>query len=107
MGKIVAVEIQNYFLTSVLVIESISLVGYSLGGVVARSALPHLSMFKEKMNLFVTFSSPHLGTYLTNNSLVKAGIWFMIKFDNCKVLEELNTCRDLKTASKSYMKILS
>ena len=59
------------------------------------------------MNLFVSFSSPHLGTNLTGNNFVKAGIWFMINFDKCKALEELNTCKDLKTANKSYMKALS
>jgi hypothetical protein len=59
------------------------------------------------MNLFVSFSSPHLGTYSSENSLVKAGIWYMIKFTKAKVIEELNTCRDLKTANKSYMKKLS
>lgn len=59
------------------------------------------------MNLFVSFSSPHLGTYASNNNLVKLGIWYMTNFDQCKVLEQLHTCWDLKTSEKSYMKELS
>jgi hypothetical protein len=39
------------------------------------------------MNLFVTFSSPHLGTYSSENSLVKAGIWYLIKIGKAKVIE--------------------
>lgn len=81
--------------------------GYSLGGIVSRAALSHLQQFREKMNVFVTFSSPHLGTYSTDNTLVRLGIWYMTKFNKCKVLEQLHTSRDLKTSAKSDMKILS
>lgn len=31
----------------------------------------------------------------------------MTKFGKCAVLEQLHTCRDLKTSTKSYMKRLS
>jgi hypothetical protein len=59
------------------------------------------------MNLFVTISSPHLGTYASNNNLVRFGIWYMTKVSKNKVIEQLHTCHDISTSTKSYMKILS
>lgn len=62
MAVVVASEIKRYIICSFLKIDSISIVGYSLGGIISRAALRHLQQFSEKMNIFITFSSPHLGT---------------------------------------------
>jgi len=59
------------------------------------------------MNLFVSFSSPHLGTSASSNNLVNFGIWYMTTISKNTILEQLHTCRDLKTSTKSYMKLLS
>lgn len=107
MAIIVANEIKKHIMTSLSKFDRISIVGYSLGGILTRAALPHLHAYQTKLHTFITFSSPHLGTYATNNNLVKFGIWYMTKFGKCAVLEQLHTCRDLKTSTKSYMKRLS
>jgi hypothetical protein len=39
----------------------ISFICHSLGGVIARSALPHLSQYKDKMFSFISLAVPHLG----------------------------------------------
>ena len=51
----------------------LSFIGHSLGGVIIRTALPHLSDFKEKMYTFFTLSSPHLGYMHNNNKIINAG----------------------------------
>ena len=38
----------------------------------------------------MTFSSPHLGISDSDNSLVKLGVWYLIKVDKVKNLKELN-----------------
>ena len=48
----------------------LSFIGHSLGGVIIRTALPHLSDFKEKMYTFFTLSSPHLGYMHNNNKII-------------------------------------
>ena len=56
-------------------LEKLSFVGHSLGGLIIRAALPHLIKYKEQMYTFVTFSSPHLGYMYSSSSIVDAG-WF-------------------------------
>lgn len=64
--------------------------GYSLGGVVIRAGLRHLAAYKERMNVLITLASPHLGIAKMDNFLVSAGVWYMIKFDKVRSLNELN-----------------
>lgn len=80
------------------------MIGYSLGGIIGRASLRYLDVYRSKMNIFVTFSSPHLGTFLSENKFVKLGLWYLTKVNKNKMLEQLHTCRDLETSSKSYMK---
>lgn len=42
-------------------IIKISFIGHSLGGIVIRAALPHLSNIKDLMCTYMSLSSPHLG----------------------------------------------
>jgi pimeloyl-ACP methyl ester carboxylesterase len=39
----------------------INVVAHSLGGLIARAALPHLEAFAHFFDKFLTLSSPHLG----------------------------------------------
>lgn len=61
-----------------------------MGGVIAREVVKHLSELKSKMNLLVTFASPHLGVSMSDNQLVKTGIWYLINFEKVKNLKQLN-----------------
>ena len=62
MGKNLANEVSN-FVNSRTYLKSVrmSFLGFSMGGVILRAALPLLSEFKDRMNTFITLSSPHLG----------------------------------------------
>lgn len=53
--------------------KRLSFIGHSLGGLIIRSALPYLEEFKDKMHLFMTLSSPHLGYMYHQSKLVDAG----------------------------------
>jgi pimeloyl-ACP methyl ester carboxylesterase len=66
------------------------MIGYSLGGIIARAVLEHLPELKDKFKLLITFSSPHLGLASSENSLVRMGIWFMVKFQKAAMIGDMN-----------------
>ena len=67
----------------------LSLVGYSLGGLVARAALVELQDWCTKMHAFVTLSSPHLGLMYMTSSLVDAGLWLVKSWTQATCLKQL------------------
>ena len=68
--------------------------GYSLGGVIIRESLKYLDEFKDRMNLFVSFASPHLGVTVSDNKLVGTGVWYLINFEKVKNMKQLNCQED-------------
>lgn len=68
----------------------ISFIGHSLGGLIIRSALPHLHTMKDKMHLYISFSSPHLGYMQNSSKLVNAGIWVLKKLKKSRCLKQLS-----------------
>jgi len=46
-----------------------------MGGLIVRAALPKLIMYKERMNRFICFASPHLGNVYSKSKLVRLGMW--------------------------------
>lgn len=66
--------------------SKLSFIGHSLGGLVIRAALPHLSQFSPKMHLFMTTSTPHLGV---TSKLLTTGIWLLSKLWHAPSLIEL------------------
>jgi hypothetical protein len=68
----------------------ISFIGHSLGGLIIRSALPHLHTIKDKMHLYISFSSPHLGYMQNSSKLVNAGIWVLKKLKKSHCLKQLS-----------------
>lgn len=76
--------------TSIYHFAFINFVGFSLGGLIVRAALPLLKDYWDRFNLFATFSSPHLGISECDNNLVNIGVWYLIKVDKVKNLKELN-----------------
>lgn len=102
-----AEEVKTTILTSYYRFTSISFVGYSLGGIIIRALLKYLEIYRNRFNLFITLSSPHLGTFVSDNNLVRAGIWFMIKFNRATALQQIHTGKDMSNSSKSYLKMLS
>ena len=66
----------------------LSFVGYSLGGLVVRAALPHLVEFANAMHTFLSFSAPHLG-HMSDASLVGAGLWVLERVKRAQILQQL------------------
>lgn len=42
-------------------IKNVNVIGFSLGGVIARAMLKDLVLHQDKFNLLMTLASPHLG----------------------------------------------
>lgn len=90
MGVKLAEEIRNYILEWLPgdTLGRISFVGYSMGGVVARAALPLLTEYSAHFHAFITFSAPHLG-HVAENSLVGAGLWLLERVKKTQILQQL------------------
>jgi esterase/lipase len=61
LGKKVADEVIKHVGNSIINYDRINFVGFSLGGVIVRACLGELGFLRNKLGIFVTFSSPHLG----------------------------------------------
>ncbi|CAG9321145.1 unnamed protein product [Blepharisma stoltei] len=78
MGFLLAQEVISYVhLQNSFKIKRISFIGHSLGGIIIRAALEHLEIYKEKMNIFISLCSPHLGSIYGDSKLVGAGCWLL------------------------------
>lgn len=62
---------------SVNYLKRLTFVGHSLGGIIIRESLKHLTQFRNQMHGFVSLSSPHLGFLYNSSSLIDAGMWFL------------------------------
>ncbi|CAE7775115.1 fam135b [Symbiodinium sp. CCMP2456] len=60
------------------------------GGLIVRSAIPHLQEFKDKMFTFITFSSPHVGYFLKNISLFHLGLKVLQSWRGSQCLTQLS-----------------
>jgi hypothetical protein len=58
----------------------LSFVGYSMGGLVARAAMPGLSHLSGKMHAYITISCPHLGFVDSPSAMLGAGMWLLKRF---------------------------
>ena len=70
-------------------VNKISFIGHSLGGVIIRAALSHLSQFKNLMHSYMSLSSPHLGAG-SHSLVIKAGLEIFKKLINSKLLREMD-----------------
>lgn len=93
MGKRLAGEIEDYIDLWFPRLESlakITFLTHSLGGLVARAALPLLSKYKDKMWNFISLSSPHLGCAFGESKLISVGLWVLKKWFDSQSLEQLS-----------------
>lgn len=92
MGERLANEVRQYILSfcPVSCLSKISFIGHSIGGLIIRSALPHLSEFSSKFYTYMSLGSPHLGYMYNKNKLIDAGVWFLRKWRNSKSLTQLS-----------------
>lgn len=59
----------------------ISFLGHSMGGLIIRSALEHLSHLRHRFYSYISISTPHLGYLYSPSNMVKMGLWFLKTFD--------------------------
>lgn len=74
-GYNLATEILNYVNHHSLSLSrlKISFIAHSLGGLIARAALPYLNSISYCFDCFITLSTPHLGIGSSENCLVNFG----------------------------------
>lgn len=107
MGIRLAGEIKNYVQEwAPNSLGRLSFIGHSLGGLIIRSALPHLEEFSNRMHLFMTLSSPHLGYMYSSSVIIDAGFWLLKKWKNSQSLNELSMS-DSSKVEDSYLYKLS
>jgi pimeloyl-ACP methyl ester carboxylesterase len=90
MGTPLAQEVVNYICdwcpNSAL--GRLSFVSHSMGGLIARAALPLLREYSSKMFTFLSFSSPHLGILQDEISLFNTGFWFLKTWRKSQSLQQ-------------------
>jgi hypothetical protein len=90
MGRKLAAEVEAYMGEDIDLIERLSFIGYSLGGLIIRAALCYMEKFKGKMFTVVTLSSPHLGLMYASSVLVEAGVWVWTSLTQAPSLKQIS-----------------
>ncbi len=93
MGKRLANEVRSYlkeWSEGGILFKKISFVGHSIGGLIIRSALPHLMDYSEKFFIFMSLSTPHLGYVYSSSTIVDAGLWLLKTWKKSKSLQQLS-----------------
>lgn len=67
---------------------SISFIGHSLGGLIIRAALPLVECLSDRMHMYMSLSSPHLG-FMYSSKLLDAGMWLLKKVKKNQCLKQL------------------
>lgn len=68
----------------------INFVGHSMGGIIARAGIKYLKEdYFNQFGFFCSLSSPHLGYLNGVGSMIKAGLWAILKFKSIPSLEQL------------------
>lgn len=93
-------------------IESISFIGhsmgkfFSLGGLIIRSALPHLEKYKSFFKTYMSFSSPHLGVSAGDSKLVEAGFNILTSWKQFTSLKQMGL-KDSENYKEAFLFQLS
>ena len=106
LGEKLAKEVNDHLKDNcVMQLGRLSFIGHSLGGLIIRAALPLLEEFSEKMHLFMTFSSPHLGIIEGCSKLIRAGLWVLNNFKKGESLKQLSFADSLKMEECALYKL--
>ena len=107
LGRLVAREIKRTFIEEFHSerIGKISFIWHSLGGVIAREAIPYLSEYFEKFYTFCSLGSPHLGI-MNSKSFINFGIWITELFSRYDWITQLKL-KDSINIEDSFMYRLS
>lgn len=92
MGIRLAQEVVNYICDWCpgTALGRLSFITHSLGGLIARAALPMLREYSSKMYTFLSFSTPHLGILSDKISLWNTGFWVLKKWRQSTFLQQVS-----------------
>ena len=102
MGLRLAMELKDFLMkqsSSFSIIARISFIGHSLGGLIIRAAVALLGEYREKMHLYLSLSTPHLGI---TNKLIESGIAFLRLFRKAELFEQL-THTDAEESENTFL----
>lgn len=89
-----------------LLLNKISFIGHSLGGLIIRSALPHLEEYKSFFNGYMSLGSPHLGYMYNSTYLFNTGMWVLKSLRKSECLQQLSMT-DHNQKNQTYLYKLS
>ena len=84
LSKKIGEEIENFIKEKHFLINKLSFIGFSLGGILCRSCLKYLKKFEKRFFFLLTLSSPHLGLNFNPKSLFNFGLKILKFFQNTK-----------------------
>jgi triacylglycerol esterase/lipase EstA (alpha/beta hydrolase family) len=98
MGERLATEVKQYIISfcPASCLSKISFIGHSLGGIVIRASLPHLSEYSSKFFTYMSLSSPHIGQMYNKSSIVDIGLWALKKWKKSRALMQLSMTDESK-----------
>lgn len=107
MGIRLSKEIKEFIRTySSILIDKVSFVGHSLGGLIIRASLPHLPELRDKAYSYISLACPHLGCTNNESLLIDAGMWVLCKIKQSQLLNQL-VLKDTKNVRQSALFELS
>lgn len=68
----------------------LSFITFSAGGLIVRAALPLLHEYSSKMFTALFFSTPHMGSFPEQMSLINSVLWGLKKWRKSKFLEQVS-----------------
>lgn len=79
MGERLAKEVRFYIKENCPgeMVQRISFIGHSMGGLICRASFPHMADLSHKFHTFVTLGTPHLGYMYNSSKLFETGMWFL------------------------------
>lgn len=83
-------------------LSRISFVGYSIGGIIIRAAIPHLQDYHSKLYTFLSLSSAHMGFMDQQSPLFNSTLYLLTKWKKCLLLEQL-ALRDAPELKDTYL----
>jgi hypothetical protein len=108
MGERLAKEVSDFISEHCprYVLGRLSFISHSLGGLIVRAALLHLSEFRDVMHLYLSLSTPHLGYTRSSSRLINTGMWFITRLNPATSLLQL-TLQDERELRHSMLYQLS
>ena len=81
MGKRLGAEVNKFLKQHDQHLSRLSFVGFSLGGLVIRAALPYLQKYTDRLYTLLTLSTPHMGYVGNSSRLVEGGLWLLQRWN--------------------------